>query len=177
MSAVVAVFEADGMVGGAVSRALAQRYTVRALMRSTTTPAAQAFTNAGMEVMKLDFNEPSTITQALSGVQACFVLTTSDYQAPDGYEREIQEGKLIADACSKSGVSHVVYSTQLSVVDILGIRVRHMDAKARVEAYMQQLGLPLTSLILPGFYENLLMPPLRPCRVQPNGYYLGEYMR
>lgn len=174
MTAVVAVLEADGPLGSSVCRSLSQTFEIRALMRDIQTPSAHALRTAGIQTMQVNYNNPTTFDTALCGVHGCFAITLSDYQTPDGYEIEIEEGKIIADALQRNNVNHVVYSTQLSVLDIIGVKCRHMDAKARIEHFMKQIGLPLTSIILPCFYEHLTMAPLKPCRVDQNGFYFGE---
>ena len=45
---------------------------------------------------------------------------------------QISQGEAIADTCRYLGTEHVIYSTQLSVVQTTGMRARHMDAKAQV---------------------------------------------
>ncbi|ELT96234.1 hypothetical protein CAPTEDRAFT_161267 [Capitella teleta] len=171
MSRVIAVFEANGPLGASICRSLSQTHEVRALMRDARTPSANALNRSGVQVVQINYNDPSTFDSALDDVYGAVVITLSDYVSSDGYEVEIAEGKVVAEACLRASVCHVIYSTQMSVLDIIGVKCRHMDAKARVESYMKELHLPLTRLVLPLFYEHLTMPPLKPVPVQQKGFY------
>ncbi|GFN73547.1 nmra-like family domain-containing protein 1 [Plakobranchus ocellatus] len=106
--------------------------------------------------------------EALSGLQlilhgafACFVNTATDLDDPNCLDTEIAQGSLIADYCKSEGVQHVVFSSQLHSQNICSIMARHLVAKAEIEKYMRDLGLPLTCLIMPVYYENIL-DTLRP---------------
>lgn len=173
MSKVVTVFGCTGTLGGSVARSLAQDYTVRGVTRDPDGAAASSLKQCGIQVVRGDHTDPRSLEDALDGAHCCFVVTNPDFSCPDGYQREVQQGKAIADACKKVGVNHVVYSTQLNVVKVWGMSAKHMDAKAEVELYMKNLGLPLTCVIVPMCcYETLLLPPLRPKRVAPDQYEL-----
>jgi hypothetical protein len=52
-------------------------------------------------------------------------------------------------------VPHVIYNTQLHPFKITGISARHLVAKAEIEGYMRQIGLPLTFIMIPCLYEDL----------------------
>ena len=117
-------------------------------------------------------SDAAGLEASLAGAVGCFVVTASDLADPYGYDNEVQQGRAIAAACARARVPHVIYSTQLSVVHALGLRARHMDAKAVVEGYMNELKLPLTGLVVPFFYENLLMPPFRPVQLAEDSYAL-----
>ena len=88
-------------------------------------------------------------------------MTYSDLSQPNFYDREIFEGRILADACLEAGVPHVVFSSQPSVMRTLGKASRELDAKAETAIYMESLGLPLTCVVLPWYFEYLttFFPP------------------
>ncbi|XP_076436816.1 nmrA-like family domain-containing protein 1 [Babylonia areolata] len=153
---VVAVFGATGGQGASVARALAQtgQYSIRALTRDITTQHAQQIRHDGASLIPYDPYDRNSIESALVGAYAAFVNTVTDYNDPDCFEKEKTQGRLIADACKAMGVGHVVFSSQLHTTRISGALVRHMVAKAEVEDYMRDIGLPVTCLIMPMYYED-----------------------
>ncbi|KAK2140938.1 hypothetical protein LSH36_1201g00060 [Paralvinella palmiformis] len=173
MSKVVTVFGATGFVGSSVARTLlAAGWHVRAVTRDPNSHKAAALKKEGVQLVYIDPTDQHSISDALRGAQACFVQTHTDYSDPNSQKAEVTYGKAIADACRLADVGHVVYSTQLSVVKVIGINARHMDAKAEVELYMRDLDLPLTCLIVPFYYEHLLVPPCKP-KLKDGCYEIG----
>ncbi|GFS10880.1 NmrA-like family domain-containing protein 1 [Elysia marginata] len=105
----------------------------------------------------------------LHGAYACFVNTATDFDDPNCLDREIGQGCLIADYCKSEGVQHVVLSSQLHSQKICSIMARHLVAKAEIEQYMRDLALPLTSLIMPVYYEDML-DMLKPCTMDGKNF-------
>ena len=70
-------------------------------------------------------------------------------------------------------MKHVVFSSQLHSQKICSIMARHLVAKAEIEQYMRGLGLPLTSLIMPVYYEDIL-DIFRPSTMDGRNFDLGE---
>jgi uncharacterized protein YbjT (DUF2867 family) len=154
---VVAVFGSTGGQGASVARALAQhpdKYHVRGLTRDVNTPHAQRLRADGVDLIPYDPYQKNSIESALAGAYAAFVNTVTDYNDPDCFENEKTQGKLIADACKSMGVQHVVFSSQIHTARVSGVLVRHMVAKAEIEDYMRDIGLPVTCLIMPIYYED-----------------------
>lgn len=178
MSKVVAVFHASGQLGRTVCKSLSRDFHVRAVVcdqneeniaaLKSCAPSA-SIVNVDPSLLKKD-----DLDNALDGAYGAVVITCTDFTRPDCQEIEIEQGKLIADACQRACIGHVVYNVQLTVLKVLGMRARHMDAKSSVEAYMKELGLPLSGLNLPLLYEALLVAPLRPTRLTEHNYELGE---
>lgn len=171
MSKVITVFGASGQLGCAVVKGLSRDFNVRAV----TDPSSPTLDNLcslepNINIVNADLGSCSSLEDALDGASGCFIITNTDFNSADGYEKEVREGQAIADACARAGIERVIYSTQLSVVKTLGVNARHFDAKHVVEAYMKTKGLPLTSLIVPCLYESLLLPSLRPKRLETDSY-------
>ncbi len=103
------------------------------------------------------------------------MTTYTEFDCLDGYNSEVNLGKKIAEACAKAEVEHVIYNNTLSVVQVLGLSARHLDAKSAIGEAMKARGLPLTCVITPCFYQQLLVPPLRPKQLDKNSFGFGEY--
>ncbi|XP_036375873.1 nmrA-like family domain-containing protein 1, partial [Megalops cyprinoides] len=93
---------------------------------------------------------------ALSGAHKCFFTTRTDFTDPDPLQREISQGYLIADACKQNGINHVVFEGSHHVHRRFGFPVRSMDAKACINDYMGEIGIPKTQLLIPFLYESFL---------------------
>ena len=158
----ITVYGATGQQGGAVARALLSKdgFAVRAVTRNPDSERAVALKKAGAEIIKGDLEDRSTIDAAIAGAYGVFLVT--DYwgllnrlKNPDlAQEEEIAQGKAVGDACVRAGVKHVVYSGLQVVKDIIGHPVPHFDSKGLIELYLDQIGLPNTSVRYAAFYEN-----------------------
>lgn len=93
-----------GQQGGSVAKAicehpvLLQRYTVRGVTRDPTSlPARELVDRYGCEVVKADLDDKSSIKSAIAGATGIFLVTSSVYD-DRLYEREVSQGKAVADA-------------------------------------------------------------------------------
>ena len=168
----IAVFGVEGPLGNSVAKSLAKHYHVKAVL-TTPKKAENLGEIDNLTVCHVDMFKAGKIEDILDGVSRVFVTTNTDFDSVDGYNEEVRQGELIAVACSKTGVRHVVFHTALSVVEILGPSSRHMDAKCAIGQIMKRLNLPLTNIITPCFYEELLHQPLKPKKLQNGSYAFG----
>ena len=146
----ILVSGATGQQGGAVARSLLKRgFPVRALTRSPEKPEAQALAEGGAELVRGDLENRASLDQALEGVHGVFSVQNF---WESGYEREVQQGKTLADAAKAAGVRHVVYSSVGSAHRETGIS--HFDSKWEVEEYKRQINLPYTILRPVFFMQN-----------------------
>lgn len=176
MTKTITVFGATGHQGGAVARALASdpNFVVRGITRDVQQDVKiDELKEHGVTVLQCDLDSVNNIKMALNNTDGCFVVTYTDFNEPDCIKKEIQRGKNIADACALAGVPHVIYSTQLHTTRVKGIEVRHLVSKAEIEDYMISKRLPLTSFLVPCYYENLF-DYLKPRRVEGNNFVLGK---
>lgn len=175
MAKTITVFGATGHQGGAVARALArdtENFVVRGITRDVQQEVKiDELKNAGVTVIQCDLDNVNSIRMALNDTDGCFVVTYTDFNEPDCIQKEIKRGQNIADACELAGVAHVIYSTQLHTTRVKGIEVRHLVAKAEIEDYMKSKSLPMTSFLVPCYYENFY-DFLKPRRVQGNNFVL-----
>jgi len=148
----ILVTGATGHQGGASLRRLRDSgFSVRALTRNPDEPNARAITGPGVEVVRGDMSDRSSLLRALDGVYGVHSVQPSK----PGAETEIQEGFNVADAAKTSGVTHFVYSSVASADQNTGIP--HFDSKRRIEEHIQGTGLHYTIVRPVFFMENWLM--------------------
>ena len=145
----VLVTGATGRQGGAVVRhMLAKGWKLRALTRDPGSHAARGLTQKGVEVVRGDLEDPSSVVGAAAGAYG--IYSVQDFWAV-GARREVQQGKNVADAAKKAGVKHFVYSSVGGAERNTG--VPHFDSKWEVEKYIRSLGLPTTVIRPAAFME------------------------
>lgn len=149
----IAVAGATGQQGGAVTRhLLRQGWKVRALTRDPNKDAAKALAALGAEIFQNDLDDRAGLDEALKGSYGAF--SVQNYWLPNvGYEGEIKQGKIFADAAKAAGVRHFVYSSVGAAHR--GMGQKHFDSKWEIEKYIQSLDLPYTILRPVFFMENM----------------------
>src|SRR5215216_3722844 len=146
----IVVAGATGKQGGAVARSLLDRgFQVRALTRNPQKPEAQALADHGAEVVQGDMEDRSSMERALEGAYGIFSVQNF---WESGYDREVQQGKMVADAAKAAGVEHFVYSSVGSAHRQTGIP--HFESKWEIEEHVRQIGLPYTILRPTAFMQN-----------------------
>jgi len=147
---IVLVTGATGRQGGAVVRhLLSQGWKLRALSRDPASAAAKALADRGVEVVRGDLEDPQSLSNAAGGTYGVF--SVQDFWAV-GARREIQQGKNLADAASKAGTKHFVYSSVGGAER--DSRIDHWESKWEIEKHIRKLGLPATILRPAAFMEN-----------------------
>ncbi|XP_057551946.1 nmrA-like family domain-containing protein 1 isoform X3 [Hippopotamus amphibius kiboko] len=68
------------------------------------------------------------------------------------------QGKLLADLAKRLGLRYVVYSGLENIKKLTAGRLAagHFDGKGKVEEYFRDISVPMTSVRLPCYFENLL---------------------
>jgi uncharacterized protein YbjT (DUF2867 family) len=146
----ILVCGATGSQGGAVAQSLLGRgFQVRALTRDPKKPEAQALAEGRAEVVQGDMEDRSAMERVLEGVYGIFSVQNF---WETGYDREVQQGKTVADAIKEAGVQHCVYSSVGSAHRQTGIS--HFDSKWEIEEHMRELDLPYTILRPVFFMQN-----------------------
>jgi uncharacterized protein YbjT (DUF2867 family) len=146
----VLVTGATGNQGGAVARSLLDRgFRVRGLTRNPDKPEAQALADRGAEVVQGDMEDRSAMERVLEGAYGVFSVQNF-WEA--GYDREVQQGKTVADAARAAGVERFVYSSVGSAYRQTGIP--HFDSKWEVEEHVRRIELPYTILRPVFFMQN-----------------------
>jgi len=146
----VLVTGATGQQGGAALRHLRARgFPVRALTRDTNASAARTLAAAGVEVVQGDLDDRASLDSALTGAYGVF--SVQNYYLT-GFEGEVRQGTVLADAAKAAGVRHFIYSSVGGAERQTGIP--HFESKFRVEEHLRTLALPHTILRPAFFMEN-----------------------
>lgn len=151
---IVLVTGATGNQGGAVARSLlASGWSLRALTRDPSKPAALALAEKGVQVVKGDLDDRASVVQALKGVYGVFSVQTFMEQGTAG---EIRQGKALADITKAAGIEHFVYSSVAGAERNTGIP--HFESKWEIEQYIRTLKLPATIFRPVFFMYNFNLP-------------------
>lgn len=155
---VVVVFGATGAQGGSVARTLLEdgTFRVRVVTRDPGQKAAKELRLRGAEVVQGDQDDEASMELALTGAHATFIVT--NYWENCSQEQEVKQGKLLADLTKRLGLRYVVYSGLENIKKLTAGRLAagHFDGKGEVEEYFRDIGVPMTSVRLPCYFENLL---------------------
>ena len=159
MAKLITVFGATGAQGGPIARLLLQKgFKVRAVTRNPDSEKAKALREAGAEVVAGNMDEADSVKAAVTGVYGVFCVTNYfelfGKDPSTACDREIKQGKTVADACKVAGVQHVVYSGLEPVEEKFGKRIPEFESKATVEKYLDEIGVPNTCVRFPSYYEN-----------------------
>ena len=153
----ILVTGATGQQGGATARhLLADGWNVKALTRNPNNPPAKALKDSGAELVQGDLADRARLDEILNGVYGVFSVQQF---WEHGYDGELQQGKLLADAAKAAGVEHFVYSSVSSADKKTGLP--HFDSKWLIEEHIRSLGIKATILRPVFFMENLLMPDFK----------------
>lgn len=154
----IVVFGATGAQGGGVARALLDdgTFKVRAVTRSPRKKEAEELRRRGAEVVKADQDDEASLEQALADAYGAFIVT--NFWEHCSKEKEIEQGRRLADLSKRQGLHHVVFSGLENVHQLTGgrLEVLHFDGKGVVEEYFQKIGVPTTIVRLPFYFENFL---------------------
>lgn len=154
----IVVTGATGLQGGAVARCLLRDgWQVRALTRNASSDKAKSLAALGAEVRQGDMEHAETLAPIFEGAHGVYSVQNN---WGIGTEREIQQGKNVADAAKRAGVQHVVYGS--AGVGRRDTGVPSWNSKIAVEDYMNSLNLPLTVLIPMAFMELMTDPKYYP---------------
>ena len=141
---IITVLVATGNQGGSVITALlahpeiASQYSIRGITRDTTKPSAQKLLAKGVEPIKADLNDPSSLQAAFHGAFAVFAVT--NYWETMSKSTEIAQGKNVVDAAIATGVKHLIISSLPNVTALTNgalSNVEHFDSKAEVSDYAE----------------------------------------
>jgi uncharacterized protein YbjT (DUF2867 family) len=147
---IVLITGATGRQGGAAVRHLLLKgWKLRALTRKPESTAANDLKKQGVELVKGDLEDQSSLEAAVRGAYG--VYSVQDFWAV-GARREVQQGKNLAASADKAGVRHFVYSSVGGAERSTGIP--HWESKWEIEQYIRKLGLPATILRPASFMET-----------------------
>ncbi|HVL91387.1 MAG TPA: NmrA/HSCARG family protein [Actinomycetota bacterium] len=146
-SRIVAVCGATGRQGGAVARSVLRRgWHVRALTRKPQ--RADALARLGAEVVRADMNDPASLRAAFDGAHGVYSVQNGMIS---GFDREVAQGRAVADAAKACGVAHLVFGSASK--GIAGTGVPSWETKVVIEDHIRSLDLPYTMLRPTAFME------------------------
>ena len=145
----IAVCGATGRQGGAVARRLLEEgWKVRALTRRPDRPEATTLAALGCEVAQADMEDVESLRRAFEGAHGVFSVQNG---LVSGFDREVIQGRNVADVASEVGVAHLVYAS--AGTGERGTGIASWEAKLDIEDHMKRLGLAVTSLRPEAFME------------------------
>ncbi len=148
----ILVTGATGQQGGAAARHLLKEgWKVRALVRDANKPAAQALAKRGVELVKGDLYDRVSVDVALKDVYGAY--SVQNFWLKDvGYNGEVRQGTMLADAAKAAGVRHFIYSSVGAAHR--GMGQAHFASKWEIEQHIQKFQLPYTILRPVAFMDN-----------------------
>jgi len=161
MSKLLVVFGATGQQGGSVidyvlnDPELSKEYSLRAITRDASKPAAQSLKKSGVEVVSADVDDPQSLPAALANAHTVFIVTTTVYDE-HLKSREFRQGKDIADASVSAGAKYLIFSTTPGCERLWGHPVDSFDSKAEVEDYIRKLPVSSAFFAPAMFMQNFL---------------------
>lgn len=96
---------ASGNLGRIAVEELLARGATRVIAGTRDPSKLQDLAAKGVEIRKLDFDEPATLTSALAGVERLLIVST------DAVGRRVAQQTAIIDAAKAAGVKHIVYTS------------------------------------------------------------------
>src|SRR2546426_4937651 len=155
----ITVIGGTGAQGGGVVEALlaSGQYTVRVVSRDPASKSAKKLEKRGVQVVKGDLLEPSSLRAAFEGAYGGFVVT--NFWDPTQMAKETEIGIAAVHEARAAGVQHLIWSTLPNAEKLSGGRVKlpHFTRKARVGAAGAARGVPPPTVVpAPFFLLNIL---------------------
>ncbi|MGW0451529.1 NmrA/HSCARG family protein [Gordonia sputi] len=162
LAGLITVLGATGQQGGSVTRALRDAgWKVRAVVRDQSSPRAQELAATGVETVRGDFADSTSIRAAFEGADSVFSVQPSSGQPgrPMSDESEVAAGIMVADLARDAGVDHLVYSSSM-VVGQSDSGIAHFETKRRIENYLGRSDQSVT-IIRPATFMEMIPVPSR----------------
>jgi uncharacterized protein YbjT (DUF2867 family) len=149
----IVVIGSTGQQGGALIKALQRnnKFRIRGITRKPDSDKAMELASSGVEVVAADLENRESLKKAFTGAHG--VYSVQQFWEV-GYDREIAQGKLVADLCKELGVKHLVYSS-VGGADRDCKNVPHFWTKHLIEEHIRSLKIPYTAFRPVFFMENL----------------------
>jgi uncharacterized protein YbjT (DUF2867 family) len=148
---IVLVTGVTGTQGGAVAKELRKRgYEVRGLTRNPDSARAIAMSELGVDMLKGDFDDATSLAAAMDDAYGVFAVTNF---WEHGYETEVNHGKQLVDAAAAAGVQHFVFTSVAGADNYTGIP--HFDSKGEIEDYLRESGIAYSIVRPVEFMDNI----------------------
>ncbi len=140
---------ANGQLGRLISeKLLNKKGSEKIILGSRQPDSLKSFAEQGIEIRKVDFEDPSSLVAAFTGVDRLLLISTKAI----GEQRQRQHKNAI-DAAIKAGVKHVIYTSMLKPDESL---VTFAPDHALTEKALMSSGLGWTILRNSWYLDNLL---------------------
>ncbi len=167
---IITVVGGTGAQGGGVVDALlaSGQFAVRVVSRNPASKSAEALEKRGIEVVKGDLLEPSSLRSAFEGAYGAFLVT--NFWDPAQMEKETDIAIGAVKEARAAGVQHFIWSTLPDAETLTGgrLKLRHFTGKARADAAVKAAGIPRHTFVQAPFYFQNFLGPLAP-QPLPNG--------
>ena len=183
MSKLLVVFGATGQQEGSVittvlnDAELSNQYKLRAITRDPTTPSAQSLAQKGVEVVKADVDDASSLKAAMSGAHTVFGITVTIYDQ-HLKEREVRQGKGLVDAAVAAGVEYLIFSTLPHTGKISNNKYPgfvSFESKAEVEEYIRGLKIK-SAFFAPGSFMQNFASNMAPNPAGDGTYAMANFV-
>ncbi|KAF3929975.1 hypothetical protein AA313_de0207301 [Arthrobotrys entomopaga] len=136
---------------------LSKEYRLRGVTRNTSSDKAKALAVSGVEMVSGDMEDYDSVYKAIAGSYAVFAVTNY-WEEPPSKEREVNQGKRIADACKEHNVKQIIWSNLVHVGKLSKGKypnVHHFDGKAEIGEYIASLKIPHVNIVPGIFMQNI----------------------
>jgi len=168
---IITVIGGTGAQGGGVVDALlaSDQFVVRVVTRNPASKSAEALEKRGVQVVKGDLIEPSSLRAAFEGAYGAFLVT--NFWEPAQIENETGIAVAAVKEARDAGVQHFIWSTLPDAEKLTGgrLKLRHFTGKARADAAVEAAGFPRYTFVQAPFYFQNFLTHLAPQPLQNGG--------
>jgi uncharacterized protein YbjT (DUF2867 family) len=173
----IVVCGSTGKQGGAVVEVMKKLkgWELVGFSRNLDQPKVKALKSQGLTMLKGDLADLDSLEKAFAGADGVFGLTqpwNKGYTKVDT-ELELKQGKNIIDACLKTGVRHLVFSSAAHAENEK-TGLPHVDVKIDIEEYTRNSGVGYTFLNPVQFMDNVGMKFLPVKKGKIKGFIDGD---
>src|SRR5260221_4419379 len=160
----ITVVGGTGAQGGGVVDALlaSGQYAVRVTSRNPASVSAEALKKRGVQVVKGDLLDPSSLRAAFEGAHGAFLVT--NLWDPTQMQKETEIGIAGVKEARAAGVQHLIWSTLPDAEKLTGgrLKLRHFTGKARVDTSVETAKFPRHTFVQAPFYFQNFLTTLAP---------------
>lgn len=146
----ILVIGASGNQGNAVAEnLLTDGWHVRAMTRNPEQTSIQELEKKGAIIVQADMDDEQSLFNAMQDVYGVYSVQSFDPKDP---EKEVRQGKIVANVAKQIGISHLVYGSAAGAERYSG--ADNFATKWQIEEHIRALGLPFTILRHTFFMDN-----------------------